>query len=259
MPDSTIPGLPQGTAARTLKTVADDGTGTYWVTLGDIADLANDASKLTTGTLPDARLSSNVALRADAAMSNARTPTAHKGTHATGGSDALTAGDIGAAASTHASQHASGGTDPITPASIGASATGHTHVYSTLTGIPSSFNPSAHASTHAPNGSDPVVPRELAVVLTGTNNNLDVSGYDLVRITSTGNVTITGLVASPKVPVLVINENTSGGGTVTLSHESSLSTATNRIRHQSLSDVTLQADGGSLLLLYSTVPNRWRS
>jgi hypothetical protein len=38
----------------------------------------------------------------DSRLSNARTPTAHKSTHAIGGTDALTASDIGAAASSHA-------------------------------------------------------------------------------------------------------------------------------------------------------------
>ena len=37
----------------------------------------------------------------DSRLSDARTPTAHKTTHATGGSDALTAADIGAAATSH--------------------------------------------------------------------------------------------------------------------------------------------------------------
>jgi hypothetical protein len=99
----------------------------------------------------------------------------------------------------------------------------------------------------------------VTLTLTGTNNNLDVSGYDIVRITSAANVTITGLTASPVVPVLLINENASGGATVTLAHESASSTATNRIRNQSLADATIQPDGGAAVLVLSPVINRWRT
>ena len=61
------------------------------------------------------------------AVTDARTPTAHKSTHATAGSDALSAADIGAAAETHASQHFTAGDDPIAPADIGAATADHTH------------------------------------------------------------------------------------------------------------------------------------
>lgn len=45
-----------------------------------------DASLLTSGTLADARLSATVTT----ALTNARTPTSHAASHATGGSDAIT-------------------------------------------------------------------------------------------------------------------------------------------------------------------------
>ncbi len=62
---------------------------------------SHDASEVTSGTLDIARIptgttSTTVPLGNDSRFADARTPTAHKTSHATGGSDALTASDIGA-------------------------------------------------------------------------------------------------------------------------------------------------------------------
>ena len=67
---------------------------------------SGSASDLSAGTVAIARIptgttSSTVCIGNDSRLSDARTPTAHKSTHATGGSDALSAADIGAASSTH--------------------------------------------------------------------------------------------------------------------------------------------------------------
>jgi hypothetical protein len=73
--------------------------------------------------------STNYCVGNDSRLSDARTPTNHKSTHATGGSDALSAADIGAVESndvrltndryptTHASSHGLNGADQITIAS----------------------------------------------------------------------------------------------------------------------------------------------
>jgi hypothetical protein len=68
---------------------------------GSNATATTNASDLTSGTLNDARLSGNVVLTNDARLTNARTPTSHASSHATGGSDAITPANIGAAAASH--------------------------------------------------------------------------------------------------------------------------------------------------------------
>lgn len=77
--------------------------------------------------------SGQVVLGSDSRLTNARTPSTHKSSHATGGTDALIPSDIGAASTTHASTHQTGGTDELTPADIGAAEDSHTHTLSQIT------------------------------------------------------------------------------------------------------------------------------
>lgn len=54
-----------------------------------------DAS-ITPGGLSPSKITGTAVINTDSRLSNARPPTAHKATHATGGSDPLTAADVGA-------------------------------------------------------------------------------------------------------------------------------------------------------------------
>lgn len=129
----------------------------------------------------------------DARLSNARPPTAHKATHKTGGADALTPADIGAAASTIAITAGAG-------LSGGGNLTANRTLavkYGTTAGtacqgndprLDASKAPIAHAASHAAGGSDPLTPTAIgaaANTVTITAGNGLSGGGKL-----TGNVTL---------------------------------------------------------------------
>ena len=90
-----------------------------------------------TGISPSA-ITGTAVVTADSRLSDARTPTAHKASHSTGGSDALVASDIGAAPATGISPSAITGTAVVTADSR----------------LSDARTPTAHAASHQTGGSD---------------------------------------------------------------------------------------------------------
>jgi hypothetical protein len=119
----------------------------------------------------------------------------------------------------------------------------------------------AHASRHQTGGADAIEPVIVTPSsLSASQNNYSPGGCDILRLSSSTAIDITGLVA-PSVDGamrLVVNVNASGGSAITLKHESASSTAANRFRNTTGGDFILPADGGSAVLTYSTAISRWR-
>jgi hypothetical protein len=121
--------------------------------------------------------------------------------------------------------------------------------------------PTSHASTHQTGQADAINP----VIVTPSSLSASQNDYapgvcDIIRLSSSTAIDLTGLVAGTVDGAmrLLINTNASGGAAITLKHESASSTAANRFRSATNADVILLADGGSVTLTYSTAISRWR-
>lgn len=119
----------------------------------------------------------------------------------------------------------------------------------------------AHASRHQTGGADQIDPVIVTPSsLSSSQNNYAPGVCDILRLSSSTAIDITGLVAATADGAmrLVINVNASGGSAITLKHESASSTAANRFRNTTGGDYILPADGGSAVLTYSSAISRWR-
>lgn len=270
MADTTITALPSASAAANAVVAADsaDGSVTNKVTLASIAALGGG------------------------------TPASHASSHGSAGSDPITPASIGACASndsrltnsraptSHASSHFSAGTDPLSPSDIGAAASVHTHTLSAITdagtaaskNVPTSGDatstqvvlgndtrltnnrtPASHASSHQVTGADAVNPVCVSPAsLSSSQNDWAPGVADVVYVTSSVDLNITG-VSAASVPdghaMLLMNI---GNYKITLKHQSTSSTAANRLKSATAGDVVLYADGGSALCVYHAAASRWR-
>jgi hypothetical protein len=204
---------PAGVVAATAPVAYDSGTQTVSLNVGTglitsannlVADFGSTSGKVTEGN--------------DARLSDARTPTAHKSTHATGGSDALTPSDIGAAPSSGISPSAISGTavvdndarlsdartpvdGSVTDAKIASGGLAPTSVAGTAVvtadaRLSDARTPTAHAATHGAAGADPITVAQSQV----TDLTTDLSGKAALS-----SPTFTG---TPAAPTAAVDTNT---------------------------------------------------
>jgi hypothetical protein len=140
--------------------------------------------------LPLGTTSSTVTVGNDSRLSNARTPTAHAASHASGGSDPVTPAAIGALATT-ARGAASGvaSLDSGTHVPIGELPLGTTSSTVTVGNdarLSDSRTPTAHAASHASGGGDPVTPAAIGALATtargAANGVASLDGSTLVPL-----------------------------------------------------------------------------
>jgi len=242
MPDVKISALPSGTANANAVVPATNaaGTTTQKVTLGAIAALGGGQ------------------------------PSAHKTSHATGGADALSAADIGAAAASHTHGNLTNagaiGTTanlPVITTTSGVLTAGsfgtasNTFCQGNDARLSDSRTPTSHASSHQTGGADTIANVVTSPAqLTADQNDYAIGSGDIFRLDASAARNLTGIVAGTNgQAILIVNV---GSHAITLKHESASSTAANRFTVPWAGDYVMSANGGAALLVYFTASSRWR-
>lgn len=219
--DSTAFATPAQISAA-VAALVDAAPGTL-DTLNELAaalgDDQNFATTVTTALSNKAEASA-LALKVDstdARLSDARTPTAHAASHATGGTDAVTPAAIGAAAAshTHAASAITSGTVDVARLPVGTTA--GTIAAGDDPRFVSGATPAAHAASHGTTGSDPISPASIgAATATALTTHASAaaphSGHESTAAKNTANgyagLDAAGKVATSQLPTVPL---TAGG------------------------------------------------
>ena len=191
VPSSQLPGFVD---AAPVQSVAGR-TGNVTLAKSDVglgnADNTSDADK-PISTAATTALAGKVGTT-DSRLSDPRTPTAHKASHATGGTDALTPADIGAATTAQGAKadsavqpagltkaavglgNADNTSDDDKPVSTAAAAALAGKVDTTDSRLSDARTPTAHKSTHATGGTDALSPADIGAATAAQGAKADTA------------------------------------------------------------------------------------
>ncbi len=115
----------------------------------------------------------------------------------------------------------------------------------------------AHASNHQTGGADTIANVVVSPTqLTANANDYAPGAGDIFRLSADAARHITGVVAGTDgQAILLVNV---GSHAITLKHESTSSSASNRLTVPWAGDYVMAANGGAALLVYFTASSRWR-
>lgn len=140
------------------------------------------------------------------------------------------------------------------PGSVGA--TGPTGASSTVTGPTGASGIAGSVGATGPTGAAYAAVVNSPTSLSADQNNYSLPSADIVRLTSSAARNLTGFAAgSSGQIVLLINV---GSYDITIKHESTSSTAANRVTVPWAGDCVLSASGGAVTIVYDATSSRWR-